>query len=120
MDEQQTPQDKRIDAVKERLHDELVDEQGRPASDDTVDRAVDAAAAPLADAPVQEFAPLLIEHQVRDELRQQGLRRDVRDESPETDSDVVNDGHDDAEHPPRDLDSVHLATQQGAAAPRPD
>ena len=33
----------------------------------------------FADAPVQEFVPLLIEHQARDELRQHGLHLDLGD-----------------------------------------
>lgn len=118
--EEQTPQDKRIETVKERLHEELVDDQGRPADDDIVNRAVDAAAEPLAGAPVQEFAPLLIEHQVRDELRQQGLHRDVRDDESDPSGDAVNDRHDDTDDQGNGRNSVHLATQQGLAAPRPD
>lgn len=74
------PADKRVARVKERLQDELVDEQGNPADQDDVARAVAAAAQPLADAPVQEFTPLLIEHQVRDALREQGFHRDLGDD----------------------------------------
>jgi hypothetical protein len=65
--------DLRVDAVKHRLHDDLVDETGHPADPADVDRVVDAKAESLADAPVQEFVPLLIEHQARDELREHGI-----------------------------------------------
>lgn len=76
-----TSQDKRLEHVKQRLHDEMVDEKGRPAEPDEVDSIVDAKAESLSDAPVQEFTPLLIEHAARDELRQQGLHRDLGDET---------------------------------------
>jgi hypothetical protein len=71
--------DLRVNHVKQRLHDELVDEQGRAADPDDVSRVVDAKAESFADAPVQEFVPLLIEHQARDELRQHGLHLDLGD-----------------------------------------
>lgn len=64
-------------AVAERLRDELVDGEGRPADPDVVDAAVGTAADNLADAPIQEFRSLLVEHQALDELRQQGLHRDL-------------------------------------------
>ena len=67
----------RVYAVKQRLHDELVDHEGVPADPVDVDRVVDAKAASFAEARVQEFVPLLIEHEARDELRQHGLHRDV-------------------------------------------
>ena len=76
-----TPQDKRLEDMKHRLHDELVDEHGRPAEPDQVDRVVDSKAESLAGAPVQEFIPLLIEHEARDELRHHGLHRDFGDET---------------------------------------
>jgi hypothetical protein len=75
-----TLNDKRVEAVKQRLHNELVDEQGRPPEPSDVDRVVDEKAASFAEAPVQEFTPLLIEHQVRDELRQHGIHRDLGDD----------------------------------------
>jgi hypothetical protein len=73
--------DKRVELVKQRLHKELVDEQGRPAERSEVDSVVDAKAASFASAPVQEFVPLLIEHQARDDLRQQGLHRELDDDT---------------------------------------
>lgn len=118
--EEQTPQDKRIETVKERLQDDLVDDQGRPADEDAVNRAVEAAAKPLADAPVQEFAPLLVEHGARDELRQQGLHRDLGDDETAPSGDAVNDRHEDPDDPRNGQDSVHLSAQQGVTPPRPD
>ena len=79
-----TSSDQRVEAVKQRLRADLVDERGQPAEPDDVARVVDAKADSLADAPVQEFVPLLIEHQARDELRHQGLHRDVGDEDRDT------------------------------------
>jgi hypothetical protein len=73
------PYDQRVYSVKQRLHDELVDANGHPADPNDVDRVVDAKAESLADAPVQEFVPLLIERQARDELRAHGLHRDLGD-----------------------------------------
>jgi hypothetical protein len=73
------PYDQRVHSVKQRLHDELVDANGHPADPNDVDRVVDAKAESLADAPVQEFVPLLIEHQARDELRAHGLHRELGD-----------------------------------------
>jgi hypothetical protein len=75
-----TSSDRRVDAVKLRLQEDLVDEQGQPAVPDDIARVVEATADSFADAPVQEFVPLLIEHQARDELRHQGLHRDLGDE----------------------------------------
>lgn len=69
------PYDERLRSLKRRLRDELVDDNGRPADPNHVDRVVEAKAQSLADAPVQEFLPLLIEHQARDELREHGLHR---------------------------------------------
>jgi hypothetical protein len=46
-----------------------------------VANVVEAKAESLAEAPLQEFVPLLIEHQARDELRQHGLHRDVTDDT---------------------------------------
>jgi hypothetical protein len=61
-----------------------VDAHGHTAEPDDVARVVDAKAESFADAPVQEFVPLLIEHEARDELRQHGLHRDLGDEDHET------------------------------------
>jgi hypothetical protein len=73
--------DKRLETVKQRLQNQLVDEQGHPAKPRDIASVVDAKAESLAEAPVQEFIPLLIERQARDELRQHGLCPDLRDET---------------------------------------
>jgi hypothetical protein len=67
--------DKRLDTLKHQLHDELVDEEGNPADAQDVDDVVTATREHLADAPVQDYVPLLIEHEARDELRRRGLHR---------------------------------------------
>jgi hypothetical protein len=77
---QNTFNDRRVDNLKQRLCDELIDDHGQPPEPDDVERVVAAKAEPLLDAPVQEFVPLLIEHQARDELRQHGLRRELPEE----------------------------------------
>jgi hypothetical protein len=76
-----TANDKRVEVVKERLQGDLVDGDGRPPEPDEVERVVDEKADSFAEAPVQEFVPLLIEHQARDELRALGLRRDLADDA---------------------------------------
>ena len=103
--------DKRIEPVKERLVDDLVDDHGGPADREVVEQAVEAAAAPYAEAPVQEFVPLLVEHEARDDLRQQGLRRepDQEDRGDAIDTVEESDPH----------TSVHLTGHQGLT-PRPD
>ena len=68
------------------VQDDLVDEEGRTADPDEIERVVAVTAASLAEAPVQEFVPLLVEHQVRDELRQRGLRRELGEETSSTES----------------------------------
>jgi hypothetical protein len=72
-------QDRRVEHVKERLLQELVDEEGRRPDPERVAQAVESAAEPLADAAVQEFTPLLIEHDARDALRDDGFRRQLPD-----------------------------------------
>jgi hypothetical protein len=71
--------DRQIDAVKSRLQGELIDEHGRSADPEQVAQMVERASADMADAPLQEFVPLLIEHEARQQLRQQGLHRDLND-----------------------------------------
>ena len=74
---EKTVHDKRVEVMKQRLQEELVDEQGHPAEPDDVASVVEAKAESLSEAPLQEFVPLLIEHQARDELRQHGLHRNL-------------------------------------------
>jgi hypothetical protein len=77
--------DKRVEIVTRRLQEELVDEAGHPAVPSEVETVVAAKAQRLADAPVQEFVPLLVEHQARDELRGHGLHRDLGEETTDKD-----------------------------------
>ncbi len=72
--------DRRVEPVKERIKADLVDERGNPASPDVIDSIVEAKAASIADASVQEFMPLLVEHEARDELRHRGFHRDLGEE----------------------------------------
>ena len=72
--------DERVELVRHRLSEDLVDEHGDAAPADVVADVVAEKAARLRDAPVQEFVPLLVEHQARDELRKRGLRRELPDE----------------------------------------
>jgi hypothetical protein len=69
--------DKRLDTLKHQLHDELVDEEGNSPETQDVDDVVTAVREHLADAPLQDFVPLLVEHEARDELRRRGLHRKV-------------------------------------------
>lgn len=105
------PLDKRIEPLTDRLADDLVDEDGEPADPDVVQQAVEEAAAPYTDAPVQEFVPLLVEHEARDDLRQQGLRRDLEEADRGEAIETVEDGD--------PHQSVHLTGHQGLT-PRPD
>ena len=72
--------DQRVELVEHRLSEDLVDEHGQAAPADVVAEVVEEKATALSDAPVQDFVPLLVEHQARDELRQRGLRRELPDE----------------------------------------
>ena len=74
---EQTEFDGRVNTVTQRLEGDLVDSEGRPAEPDEVERVVRAKAESLADAPLQEFLTLLIEHEARDELRARGLHRNL-------------------------------------------
>jgi hypothetical protein len=67
--------DTRIQSVADRLSQDLVDESGHPADAAHVADVVMAKAEPLEDAPLQEFVPLLVEHEAAQELRAEGLRR---------------------------------------------
>ena len=82
--------DRRIDSVKDRLSSDMVDDRGDPVDPDAVAKAVDDASAQFVGAPVQDFVPLLVEHTARDELRQDGLHRQLSepdDEPPLPDHD---------------------------------
>jgi hypothetical protein len=73
--------DQRLDTLKRRLNTELVDENGNSPDPHDVDAVVVATADHLADAPIQDFVPLLVEHQALDELRRRGLHRELDDET---------------------------------------
>jgi hypothetical protein len=68
------------DLIKAHLQDELVNADGNAVDPDDVATVVDAAATSFEDAPVQEFTPLLIEHDARNALRDKGFRRELDDE----------------------------------------
>lgn len=108
-----TPHDERVNLIKKRLEDNMVDDQGHAVNPDDVARVVDAAAAPLADAPIQEFTPLLIEHAAEDALREQGFHPDLGDE--DDDAQLTHEARDDDQSR-----AIHLSTQQGLAMPDPD
>jgi hypothetical protein len=72
--------DRRIDGLAERLSEELVDAAGKPADGAHVAEVVQHAAERLADAPIQDFVPLLVENEARDELRHEGLHRTLPDD----------------------------------------
>jgi hypothetical protein len=63
----------RIHTLAERLAEEYVTESGEAAPPDHIVEIVQAAAEPLADAPVQDFVPLLIENAARDRLHAERL-----------------------------------------------
>jgi hypothetical protein len=88
--------DRLVATVKQRLQDDLVDQNGQAAAPSEIESVVAAKAESFAEAPVQEFIPLRVEHQARDELRQQGLHRNLGDETdvaaPEHDLDTATDG----------------------------
>jgi hypothetical protein len=67
--------DRRIDAIVERLSDELVHEDGTRADPDHIADVVHAAAVILAEAPIQDFVPLLVETEARDVFYDEGLHR---------------------------------------------
>jgi hypothetical protein len=64
-----------IDSIADRLAHELVTTAGEPVSHDHVVDVVEAAAKPFADAPLQQFVPLLVENAARSQFRREGIRR---------------------------------------------
>ena len=77
--------DQRLDTLKRRLNTELVDANGNSPDAEDVDAVVVATADHLADAPIQDLVPLLVEHQALDELRRRGLHRELDDETATSD-----------------------------------
>jgi hypothetical protein len=68
--------ERRYRGMTERIGEHLVDGDGNPPESALVDEVVDDTASRFEDAPVQEFVPLLVENEVRDELHQRGLKVD--------------------------------------------
>jgi hypothetical protein len=64
-----------IDSITDRLTAQLVTSAGQHASHDHVADIVGAAAASLADAPVQMYVEVLVEHAALATLRDEGLHR---------------------------------------------
>jgi hypothetical protein len=83
--------DERVTAISRRIRAGLVDDHGRHPEVEEVRQVVEETAAELADAPIQDFVPLLTEHQARDALHGAGLR--LGPPRPSTDED--GDGGDD-------------------------
>jgi hypothetical protein len=70
-----------MDDIANRLQARFADAEGRHAGDDEIDELVHLTAEGFADARLQEFVPLLVEHQASDALRERGMRRVDLDES---------------------------------------
>jgi len=66
--------DRRMDDIADRLQARFADADGHHADDDEIDDIVHLKADAFADARLQEFVPLLVEHQASDELRDRGMR----------------------------------------------
>jgi hypothetical protein len=64
-----------MSSIANRLADGLVTTSGEPASQRHVEEIVEATAKSFAGARLQQFVPLLVEHQARDTLRREGMRR---------------------------------------------
>lgn len=65
-------ENRRIDSIAERLADEYVTAAGEAPEREHVADVVAQAAEPLADAPVQDFVPLLVENAARDRMHEEG------------------------------------------------
>jgi len=65
-------ENRRIDSIAERLADEYVTASGEAPEREHVADVVAKAAEPLADAPVQDFVPLLVENAARDRMHEEG------------------------------------------------
>jgi hypothetical protein len=81
----------RINSIADRLAEEYVTKSGDNPPRDHVGEVVDAMAEPLADAPVQDYVPLLVENAARDHLHSEGLHMEPAEE------DTAPPRHDDAE-----------------------
>jgi hypothetical protein len=65
---------RRFEDMVNRLEEDLINDSGEHVSRQHVETILTRRAHDLADAPVQDFVPLLAEHGVRDELRNEGFR----------------------------------------------
>lgn len=65
---------RRMDDIADRLQARFADADGRHAEDDEIGELVHLKAEGFADARLQEFVPLLVEHQAADALRDRGMR----------------------------------------------
>jgi hypothetical protein len=73
-------ENRRIEQIADRLADEYVSEEGESAQHEHVADVVAEAAAPLEDAPVQDFVPLLVENAARDRMHQEGMHIEPADD----------------------------------------
>jgi hypothetical protein len=65
-------ENRRSDSIAERLADEYVTASGEAPAREHVADVVAKAAEPLADSPVQDFVPLLVENAARDRMHEEG------------------------------------------------
>jgi hypothetical protein len=77
---------KRFAAMIDRLEAELADDEGHQVPREQVAEALVESVHTLVEAPVQDFVPLLAEHEARDRLRREGyhpnLDTDPHDTTP--------------------------------------
>ncbi len=73
-------ENRRIESIADRLADEYVTASGEAPERDHVADVVAEVAEPFADAPVQEFVPLLVENAARDRMHQEGLHIEPADD----------------------------------------
>jgi hypothetical protein len=84
----------RIKSIADRLAEEYVTESGESAPRDHVEKVVEAVAEPLAEAPVQDFVPLLVENAARNQMHAEGLHVEPAEEDT---APAVGDDADDAD-----------------------
>jgi hypothetical protein len=75
MAEASEPVQKRLESLVDRLEDDLVDEDGASPDRQHITDIVSDVASKFEEAPVQDFVPLLVEHDARDVLADEGLHR---------------------------------------------
>jgi hypothetical protein len=67
-------EDRRLEDMVSRLEERLINDAGDHADRQHVEAIVARRAQDLAEAPVQDFVPLLTEHGAREDLRNEGFR----------------------------------------------